>query len=394
MPVNIVFFSIPAWGHTNPTVGVVRELAARGHTVRYYSFAPFREKLEEAGAQVVLCDDFLPPAPADLDARMGKDFACLIEMVTDTTLTLDEKVMAELADFLPDIIVSDSVCFWGKLFAKKLGVPYVCSTTTFAFNRYTAKRMQPRGKELWYFLTGMPRIGRCMKRLRQQGYEVENFLSLIQNDNETDTIVYTASAFQPMAETFSDRYAFVGPSLRESPTGEEAPKSRPLIYVSLGTVLFHQPDFFRRCAQALGDMDADVILSTGRETPLADLPANFTAFSRVDQLAVLRRADVFVTHCGMNSANEAIWFGVPTVLVPQQSEEGAVADRMAELGLGLRPEGDTPHSLRTAVEAALKDPAYRENTRRLSAEFHRCGGAKAAADKIERAGNDTIACRS
>ena len=47
---RIVFFSIPAWGHTNPTVEVVRQLTAQGHQVRYYSFEPFREKLEAAGA--------------------------------------------------------------------------------------------------------------------------------------------------------------------------------------------------------------------------------------------------------------------------------------------------------------------------------------------------------
>ena len=32
---NIAFFCIPAHGHTNPTLAVVRELTARGHTVRY-----------------------------------------------------------------------------------------------------------------------------------------------------------------------------------------------------------------------------------------------------------------------------------------------------------------------------------------------------------------------
>ena len=46
---RIVFFNIPAWGHTNPTLEVVRELSRRGHQVCYYSFEPFREKLEEAG---------------------------------------------------------------------------------------------------------------------------------------------------------------------------------------------------------------------------------------------------------------------------------------------------------------------------------------------------------
>ena len=57
---RVAFFCIPAWGHTNPTVEVVRQLTAMGHLVRYYSFEPFREKLESAGAEVVCCDEALP----------------------------------------------------------------------------------------------------------------------------------------------------------------------------------------------------------------------------------------------------------------------------------------------------------------------------------------------
>ncbi len=47
---KIVFFCIPAHGHTNPTLGVVRELVSRGHAVWYYSYEPFRAKIEAAGA--------------------------------------------------------------------------------------------------------------------------------------------------------------------------------------------------------------------------------------------------------------------------------------------------------------------------------------------------------
>ena len=35
---KIVFFCIPAHGHTNPTIEVIRELVARGNEVVYYSF--------------------------------------------------------------------------------------------------------------------------------------------------------------------------------------------------------------------------------------------------------------------------------------------------------------------------------------------------------------------
>ena len=46
---KIVFFCIPAHGHTNPTLGVVRELVRRGHQVKYYSYEPFRAVIEAAG---------------------------------------------------------------------------------------------------------------------------------------------------------------------------------------------------------------------------------------------------------------------------------------------------------------------------------------------------------
>ena len=55
---KIVFFCIPAHGHTNPTLQVVRELTSRGHQVWYYSYEMFREKIEATGATFVGCDAF------------------------------------------------------------------------------------------------------------------------------------------------------------------------------------------------------------------------------------------------------------------------------------------------------------------------------------------------
>ena len=49
---RIAFFSIYAFGHTNPTLAVVRELIRRGHRVRYYSFTPFQKAIEAAAGSV------------------------------------------------------------------------------------------------------------------------------------------------------------------------------------------------------------------------------------------------------------------------------------------------------------------------------------------------------
>ena len=75
---KIAWFCIPAHGHTNPTLGIVRELTAAGHKVYYFSFEMFREKIEQAGAVLISCDgyDFEMEDKGNAD-RVGKD-GCLM----------------------------------------------------------------------------------------------------------------------------------------------------------------------------------------------------------------------------------------------------------------------------------------------------------------------------
>lgn len=382
---KIVFFCIPAYGHTNPTIEVVRELVNMGNEVRYYSFEEFRPRLEEAGAQVIVCDQYLPPAPDDLDQKVGKDFSALIGMVVDTTLNMDEVVCEELRAWKPDCIVSDSVCFWGKLFAMKMDIPYICSTTTFAFNRYTARLMKQGFSELFLGLLGMPKINKKMKLLRENGYPIKNMLQLLQNDNDTDTIVYTSKEFQPMVETFSNQYAFVGPSVKKASV--QPVSHEPTIYISLGTVNNRgQLNFYKNCMEALKDTSYQVILSIGDQTEvtsLGEIPKNISVKQKVDQINVLVNTDVFLTHCGMNSANESMYFGVPCVLYPQQSEQGAVATRLEELGAGIRLKGGNPEQIREAIETVLTDPSYKAAAKKIQKSFHETGGPKAAAQFIQ-----------
>ena len=195
---KIVFFCIPAYGHTNPTLGVVRELTARGHEVRYYSYEPMRTLIEAAGAQFVACDPYdceqhLTPADG---ARVGKDIAFSTHILVETTLALDEMVCAGMRAYAPDCIVADSMAVWGKAVAKKLGIPFISSTTTFAFNRYSAKVMKQSGGQMLKMLLAMPKINRDLQRLRDRGYPIKNILDIIQNDDRTDTIVYTSPEFQ------------------------------------------------------------------------------------------------------------------------------------------------------------------------------------------------------
>ena len=384
---KIVFFCIPAWGHTNPTLGIVRELIARGHEVRYCSYELMRGAIEKAGAQFVPCDAYdaqINFTEAD-NARVGKDLAFSTELIVNMTLALDDAMLAEMRAFAPDVIVGDSMAFWAKLLAQKLGVPFVSSTTTFAFNKESAKVMKQTPQGLFSLLFALPKINKSLDRLRKKGYAVKSVLDIIANGNDTDTIVYTSPEFQPCAETFSDRYAFVGPILR--PVTQPLEKAEmPTVYVSLGSVDTQRPDFYRRCLAALSDTPYRAILSVGERTDIAalgEIPANCTVAPRVDQMAVLAASDVFVTHCGMNSVSEALWYGVPLVLFPQTPEQRGVANRVKATGAGRFLESDTPAAIRGAVDDVLRDEAVRAAAQKLAESFRACGGSKAAADKIE-----------
>lgn len=385
---KIVFFCIPAHGHTNPTLGVVDELVKRGHEVVYYSYNQFREKIESLGAKFVACDDYdteqkLTPEDA---TRVGKDMAFSTQLLVDTTLALDDMVCEHMQKLKPDCIVADSMAVWGKAVALKLGIPFVSSTTTFAFNQYSARIMKKGIGEMFGMLFSMPKINKNIKRLQDKGYPVKSIIDIIQNDNETNTIVYTSPQFQPCSETFSDKYSFVGPSVR--PVTEDIVKTKDkLIYISLGTVINNSLSFYQKCISAFADTNYQVIMSVGNlidMKDLGDIPENFTVKSFVDQIAVLNKADVFLSHCGMNSVNESLYYQVPLVMYPQTSEQAGVATRVEQLEAGIRIKKISAESIREAVEKVMNTSTYRENAIAISNGFKSCSGAKGAADKIEK----------
>ena len=381
---KIAWFCIPAHGHTNPTLGLVKTLTDAGHQVWYFSFEQFREKIESAGAKFISCDEYNFEMEDNGNAdRVGKDIVYATELLVSSTLALDEMTSRFIEEIRPDLVVSDSVAFWGKLAAMKHGLPYVSSTTTFAFNRYSAKYMQNSAWDIVKMLIAMPRINKQLKRLRDKGYPVKSLLDILQNDNNTNTIVYTSKYFQPCSETFSDRYHFIGPSIRPitKPVEKTADK---LVYISMGTVNQNR-EFYRNCIHVLGQTDWQVIISMGNNSEHYEtLSDNIQIYETVDQMAVLSVADAFITHCGMNSTSEGLFFQVPLVLFPQTSEQDAVAKRVEELGAGVRLKSISEEDVILALQQVLNEPEYKNNAVKISESFQACGGAGEAKSFLEK----------
>ena len=143
-------------------------------------------------------------------------------------------------------------------------------------------------------------------------------------------------------------------------------------------------DIYRNCIDVLKDTEYQVIVSLGQNhEEFVNLPDNIQVYDSVDQMAALSIADVFITHCGMNSVSEALYYEVPLVMFPQTPEQGAVAARAKELGAGEMLLSGEKSEIVTVLDKVLNHLQYKEAAIRISKSFKESGGAVRAKEFLE-----------
>ena len=385
---TIAFLNIAMHGRVNPTLPIVAELVRRGHTVSYHTSPAFGPEVERAGATVRFYaggEQALPDPPTPVALLAG---------LAQTAVQVLPGVLAELRAVQPDLVVHDSACLWGAIAARELGVPAASSFTTFAFNRYAPSPTGP-SRSLLRAAAANPlhvkRYVRARWALRRCFDAGGVPLVDLGNIRQALNLVYTSTTFQPGADEFDDSFRFVGPSIGARLPDPSFPVDRlraRVAYLSLGTVFTADPQLLRTIATALAPLADTVVVATGQTDPsaLGPLPAHVVVRRSVPQPEVLDQASLFVTHGGMNGVNEAMYAGVPMLLVPQGADQPLVAGRVVELGAGLtiRNEDITEDAVRTLAGRLLDEPGFREAALVLQAAERGAGGFSRAADELER----------
>ena len=169
----------------------------------------------------------------------------------------------------------------------------------------------------------------------------------------------------------------------------ETPDSGNLlrVYISLGTLRNNDPKFYQTCFSAFDSSDWQAVMSVVERIDLASLgpiPDNFFVARFVKQTALLANVDVFVTHGGLNSVIEGLYFGVPLVVVPGIREQHVTASRVQELGLGsvLQQESLTAEVLAAVTRKVALDPVVEIHVKEMQRITRATGGFKRAAQAI------------
>jgi MGT family glycosyltransferase len=387
---HIAMFSIAAHGHVNPSLEVIRELVARGHRVTYAIPPAFAEKVAATGAEPKLWNSTLPGPDADPEA-WGSTLLDNVEPFLDDAIQALPQLTEAYRGDEPDLVLHDIAAYPARVLAHRWGVPAISlSPCLVAWEGYEEEVAEPMWEEPKKTERGRAYYARFQGWLEENGIteHPDRFAG-----RPARSLVLIPKVFQPHADRVDEAvYSFVGACQGDRDaegTWQRPADAEKVVLVSLGSAFTKQPDFYRRCLRAFGDLPGwHVVLQVGRHvdrTDLGDVPANVEVHSWVPQLAVLRQADLFVTHAGAGGSQEGLATVTPMIAVPQAADQFGNADMLQELGVArhLPMEEATAEELRATALRLVDDPEVARRLKEIRAGMAEEGGTRRAADLIE-----------
>lgn len=388
-----LLLSIPTAGHSMQLFPLVRELVRRGEKLTVYTSAAYRHSFEKCGAAVRLYP-YVPDFRSDL-RRHELNLRGLLKFVRrglEWHLSLEDEPDFMRGDF--DYLLADTLFSFGRSLAHRRGLKIIAIETLFALQAGLPVYQIPmlRWQEIYQLVPGFfdaTAVARALWRLRRDHDFVVSPRDPVYNAERT--LVFTSRELQPCAGDFSENFIFVGPLVDierdEEPLDFAADAHRPLVLVSMGTIFNQHPDFYRICLKVFAELKVSAVMAVGEETDIASLgpvPHNVLIRHRLPQLSILKKASLFISHAGINSLSESLYFGVPLLLIPQQFEQLNNALRVQELGAGrLITKNDiSAPRLRSEIEAMLTASHYRERAKAIAKSFAQSGGSRRAVDEI------------
>jgi len=397
---HVAIFVFPGYGHVNPTLEISRCLIALGHRVSYMLDEGLAAPVTAIGAEVVRYTSRrgrLGAGPVT-----GEDIGALgLTFLRESMEVILPRTLESFEDDVPDLLLYDLESFFtARTAAKRWGRPTAQLFPYVAANEHYALALE-------VFDGAGENMGKCIdlmtRHLTAEGADPDTATSFLANFDERN-VVLLPRAFQPLGETFDDRYTFTGHSLPadrpgtgswsrpagEGPAGEGPAGDGPVALITLGTEVNDRPDFFRTCVEAFDGSGWHLVMSVGP----GNLPACRAATGNAanaelhEWLAfntVLPHVSAVVCHAGISTMLEAISFGKPLVVITYTPEDRVNGRRTVDLGLGVELPGHevTAARLREAVETVARSPYIRRQVARMRMDMLAAGGPARAAQLVD-----------
>jgi MGT family glycosyltransferase len=424
-PLTILFMPESAYGPTNQCIGLGDILCRRGHRVVFAAEASWNGKLQALGFEEDLVDLAPPEGDVEQDAgQFWKDFIretapefrkpTIEQLETfikptwqaliDGAIYCEPQLKAIIDRVKPDVIVEDNVVGFAALLTA--GVPYIrimsCNpleakgadvAPTFSgyaaddhseWDAYRAEYDRSH-REMWSAFNAW---------MIEQGARPLDDLEFIHTSDVANLYVFPQEADYTDARPLDATWHRMDSSVRETDGPYELPAElidrsgdSALIYLSLGSLGSADVDLMRRLVDVLGRTPHRYIVSKGPQHDQYELAANMVGSEFLPQTRIIPQVDAVITHGGNNTTTEALHFGKPMILLPLFWDQYDNAQRMHELGFGVRlatydfTDEDMSGALSTVLE-----PALRTRLSEIGLGIRARDGLRKGADVIEQVG--------
>ncbi|MEU0663650.1 glycosyltransferase [Streptomyces lavendulocolor] len=384
---RFLFVMPPLVGHINPAVGVVSELARRGHQVAWVGDTQIIREL--TGSQQIIFPCAGPQLSAEAirpsNIRGPQALKFLWEdFLIPLAQTMAPSIENAIASYRPDVVVADQQALAGPIIAEKTSTTWATSATTSA--EFTAP------------VAGMHKVERWIDQ------QIQNLREQLGNSSSTTdprfsphlTLAFTTEEFAGILPEANTKTRYVGPSLLARPPSTTFPwewldDTRTLVLVTLGTVnAYAGTRFLDQCQQAiqvrrerLQAVIADPTNSLRHNG--CNTSKDILTLPHIPQLPLLAKARAVICHGGHNTVCETLGYGVPLVVAPIRDDQPIIASQVTNAGAGIRLRFNRATALQigTALDTVLTEPQYRTSAQRIRTSFRSAGGAAAAASHLE-----------
>jgi MGT family glycosyltransferase len=414
---TIVFFPEGAYGPTNNCVGIGQALRQRGHRVVFVIEESFAGALEEKGFEERL---MRLQAPAECEEEPGQFWKDFIrdtgpvfrkptieqlegfieptwQALVDGSKYVDDRLREIFEELRPDVIVEDNVVTFPAV------VTADCPWVRIA----SCNPLEMPDPELPPVFSGYPTGDRSGWHEFREEYrrvhgdlhaDFDEFgrargcpplpdLEFIHRSQYLNLFLYPEAADYERSRPLGPMWERLGSCVRKEGAGEfEVQKGDgALIYLSLGSLGSADVELMQRLVDLLAAGGYRAIVSKGPQHDQIELRDGQAGAELVPQPALLPLVDAVITHGGNNTVTECIHFGRPMVVLPLFWDQYDNAQRMDELGLGVRlPTFEFEDAqLGEAIDRLIEDEALTKRMKEISKDLQLNPGTERAADSIE-----------
>jgi MGT family glycosyltransferase len=417
----VAFFPEGAYGPTNNCVGIADVLRERGFRVVFVVEESFAGTLEARGFEEALMRLQPPAETEEVPGQFWKEF------IRDTAPEFRKPTIEQLSTFMqptwqalidgssyveprlrqifeelqPSVIVEDNV----------VSFPAVVTNDAPWVRIVSCNPLEIRDPDLPPPYSGYPTGDRAGWDEFREEYrrthidmwgEFDEFvvangcpplheLEFIHKSSELNLYVYPEEVDYPRTDSLSPAWHRIDSCVRATEEftipAELADGDGALLYLSLGSLGSADVELMQRLIDILGKTEHRAVVSMGPQHELLRLADNMWGQEFVPQPSILPSVDLVVTHGGNNTVTECLHHGRPMVVLPLFWDQYDNAQRMDELGLGVRlaTYEFEPGELLRAIDRLVADAEASARLAAMSGRLQAGPGTVRAADLIERA---------